>query len=167
MNFDLPITSIDDLPEVLFIEELAHVLRIPLDRFQLSQDVGVLEWPALPALDGRRRYSRRVLLWFLLQHPPDWASYREQFRKQEKALRRTGQRWYELAAPFTSPFVAAVRPGEQPALSIADVAHILRASETTMERALERADFPMPPAQSPPPRWSREQIDRFLGPPVR
>jgi hypothetical protein len=110
-------------------------------------------------------YSRRVLMWFLLQHPPDWTTYRQQYTKQQMALRRAGQRWYQLAPPFTSPYIAAVRPGEQVTLSIADVALMLRASETSIERALQRTDFPLPPAQSPPPRWSREQIDRFLGPP--
>jgi hypothetical protein len=165
MNLDQPVTTIDQLPEVLFIEELAHVLRIPVERFQQVQDSGVLEWPALPALDDRRRYSRRVLLWFLTQHPPDWEAHRRQFTKQEKALRRNRQRWYELAPPFTKPFVAAVRQGERPCLSVAEVAVILRASEAAVDQALQRDDFPLPPAQSPPPRWAREQLDRFLGPP--
>lgn len=166
MNTNAPVTAIDGLPEVLFADELAHVLRIPLESFQRSQEAGVLEWPALPVMDERRRYSRRVLLWFLLQHPPDWESYRRQFTSQDRVLRRTGQRWYEMAAPFTSPFIAAARPGEPLEISLSELARTLRATEATLEAALGRQDFPLPPAQSPPPKWTRGQIERFLGPPV-
>jgi hypothetical protein len=116
-------------------------------------------------MDRHLRFSRRVLEWFLEQREPNWYEYREQFKKQRTLLRRWKIEWFELAPPYTEPFVGSAREGEEAALSLKMVATLLRISESALRRAVARPGFQLPPAKQRPLRWTKEQLARFLAPP--
>jgi hypothetical protein len=160
-----PLTTTDGLPNVLLVGDMSRALRISARQFAQSQRIGVCDWPPLPTVDRRLRFSRYVLEWFLEQRQPGWHEYRDQYRKQRTLLRRWKIKWFELAPPYTEPFVGAARDGEDALLSLADVATVLRTTEPTLRRAAARPGFQLPPARRRPLRWTKEQLERFLGPP--
>lgn len=160
-----PMTSLDEIPRVCFIEDLARAMRTTVASLKTQNKCGYSYFPALPALDRRVRYSGEFARWFLTENRYWVDRYRELLETAKKVSRQRRRQWYEFGPPHTPPFVGAPRPKEVATLRVRDLATLLRVSPSTLRRVARQPGFALPPKDAKMLAWSEEQVVRFLAPP--
>ncbi len=158
------ITSLDEIPTVCLEADLAAIFRLSKAdvrfwrRFPES-----LPFPPLPWLDRQLRVSGCVVAWFLAQEAREYhRSFYEPLRERGDVNRRKRIPWWRFTAPHDPRFWAKPFDNEQPTVSVAGLAEILRASPGAIRRAVVGPEFPMPPALARPMRWTEGQVERLL-----
>ena len=104
-----PMTSLDELPRVSFIEDLARALRTTVASLKVQHKCGYNYFPALPTIDRRVRYSGDFVRWFLAENRYWVERYRELLETAKKASRQRRRQWFEFGPPHIQPFVGAPR----------------------------------------------------------
>ena len=158
-------TSLDEIPRVCFIDDLARAMRTSTASLKLQHKCGFAYFPALPTIDRRVRYSGEFVRWFLTENPYWVRRFRELLENAKKASRQRRRQWYEFGPPHTQPFIAAPRPKEAATLRVRDLAAILRVSPGGLRRVARQPGFALPPRDPKLLAWTEEQVARFLAPP--
>jgi len=70
-----------DVPDVLFIEDLARILRTSRSTIERRRRAGTFPIPELPSIDGRPRWSRQAVEGYLASSSQGLRSRRGRPRK--------------------------------------------------------------------------------------
>jgi hypothetical protein len=159
------VKSVDDIPMVCLEDDLAAIFRLSNRDVRFWRTCpDLMPFPPLPRLDRHLRVSGFVVAWFLAQ---DSREYYRTFKSPLEELTR-GKRgrnrppWWKFAPPHGERYRVIALDGEKPTLGVDKVAAILRTTPSALRRVLKQADFPMPPANPRPLRWTEGQIERLL-----
>lgn len=159
------VKSIDEIPAVCLEEDLVAIFRLSNRDVRLWRTCSdLLPFSPLPMLDRQIRVSGCVVAWFLAQ---DSREYYRTFKSPLEELTR-GKRgrnrppWWKFAPPHGERYRVTPLEGEKPTLGVDKVAAILRTTSSALRRAAKPPDFPMPPANPRPLRWTEGQIERLL-----
>jgi hypothetical protein len=159
------VKSVDEIPMVCLEEDLITIFRLTSREMRLWRKFPeFIPFPPLPMLDRQLRVSGCVVAWFLAQ---DSREYRRTFRSPleelTKAKRgRSRPPWWKFAPPHGECYRVTPREGEKASLGVDKVAAILRTTPSALRRAVREPDFPMPPSNPRPLRWTQGQIERLL-----
>ena len=159
------VKSIDEIPAVCVEDDLAAIFRLSNRDVRMWRTCAeLMPFPPLPMLDRQLRVSGCVVAWFLAQ---DSREYYRTFKSLLEELVR-GKRgrnrppWWKYAPPHGERYRVTPLESETPTLGVDKVAAILRTTASALRRAIKEPDFPMPPANPRPLRWTEGQIERLL-----
>src|SRR4051812_32934801 len=99
-----PMTSLEEIPTVCFVEDLSRIFRVPVSRLKQQEKNQYIAFPALPKLDRRHRYSGAFVQWFLDIDDYSFRRLKDALEGERKARRRWKKTWYESAPPHTIPY---------------------------------------------------------------
>jgi hypothetical protein len=159
------VKSVDEIPAVCLEDDLMAIFRLTSREMRLWRRFPeFIPFPPLPMLDRHVRVSGCVVAWFLAQ---DSNLYFQNFKSplEELAKGRRGRSrppWWKFAPPHGERYRVTELEGEKPTLGVDKVAAILRTTPSALRRAVREPDFPMPPVNTRPLRWTEGQIERLL-----
>jgi hypothetical protein len=158
------VKSVDDIPTVCLESDLATIFRLPMTQVRFWRRFPeYLPFPPLPWFDRQIRVSGCVVAWFLAQEATTFdQTFYSPLRELADANRRRRIPWWRFTSPHDRRFWAVPLENEQPAISVEDVAHSLRATASSVRRIARDPEFPMPPATTHPLRWTAGQLERLL-----
>ena len=159
------VKSVDEIPAVCLEEDLIAIFRLTSREMRLWRKFPeFIPFPPLPMLDRQIRVSGCVVAWFLAQDSGEYyRSFKSPLEELTKGKRgRSRPPWWKFAPPHGERYRVTPLEGEKPALGVDKVAAILRTTPSALRRAIREPDFPMPPANPRPLRWTEGQIERLL-----
>src|SRR2546425_629584 len=159
------VKSVDDIPAVCLEEDLVAIFRLTSREMRLWRKFPeIIPFPPLPMMDRQIRVSGCVVAWFLAQESGEYyRRFKSPLEELTKSKRgRSRPPWWKFAPPHGERYRVTPLEGEKPALSVDSVAAILRTTPSALRRAIKEPDFPMPPANPRPLRWTEGQIERLL-----
>jgi hypothetical protein len=157
--------SVDDIPAVCLEEDLIAIFRLSSREMRLWRKYPeFIPFPPLPMIDRQIRVSGCVVAWFLAQDSGEYYRvFKAPFEELVKGRRgRSRPPWWKFAPPHGERYRIDPLEGEKPALSVDKAAAILRTTPSPLRRAIKEPDWPMPPANPRPLRWTEGQIERLL-----
>lgn len=156
--------SVDEIPAVCLEEDLIDIFRLSRSDVRFWRKFPeFIPFPPLPWLDRHVRVSGCVVAWFLAQEAGDYyRSFKSPLEELTKGKRRDRNPWWKFAPPHAESYWPVPLEGEEPTLSVNEVAAILRTNPSAIRRAIKEPGFPMPPASGRPLRWTQGQIERLL-----
>ena len=159
------VKSVDEIPAVCLEDDLIAIFRLTSRDMRLWRKFPeCIPFPPLPMMDRQIRVSGCVVAWFLAQVSSEYyRSFKSPLEELAKGKRgRNRPPWWKFAPPHGEHYRVTLLEGEQPVLGVAKVAAILRTTPSALRRAIREPDFPMPPANARPLRWTEGQIERLL-----
>jgi hypothetical protein len=158
------VKSVDDIPAVCSEDDLVAIFRLSRNVVRLWRRLpDLIPLPPLPMLDRQIRVSGCVVAWFLAQEAGEYyRSFKGPLEQMTRGTRRNRPPWWKFAAPHAERYWARALDGERAAVSVDELARILRTSTHALRRAIKMPDFPMPPANARPLRWTEGQVERLL-----
>jgi len=157
--------SVDDIPAVCLEDDLIAIFRLTSREIRLWRKFPeFIPFPPLPTLDRQIRVSGCVVAWFLAQDSGEYyRTFKSPLEELTKSKRgRSRLPWWKFAPPHAERYWARLLEGEKATLGVNAITAILRTSPSAIRRAVKVPDFPMPPANLHPLRWTEGQLERLL-----